>query len=107
MNVNVPKVAVVVSSGAGVIVTELPAVVTEGSCNTDFEVVTPVSQTMENDVSSVITHTQGDVPSEITDTQGDVPSVITDTQGDGGEGVGGSRGAPDYVELPDEDGGRD
>lgn len=62
--------------------TELPEVVTEG---TDSDADTLISQTTENDV----------------------PSVITDTQGDGGEGVGGSRGAPDYVELPDEDGGRD
>lgn len=67
------------SSGPGLIV------VTECSDNIDSEADMPVLQTMENDV----------------------PSVITDTQGDGGEGVGGSRGAPDYVELPDEDGGRD
>lgn len=88
VNVNVAEVAVAGSSGAGVILTELTSVVTEGSGNADPEAEMPVSQTMENDV----------------------PSVITDTQGDGGvelEAVGGTWEASDSMELIGEDGGRD
>ena len=45
---------------SGVMVTELPAVVTEGSGNAESKADTPVSQTMKNNVPSVITHTQGE-----------------------------------------------
>ena len=79
VNVNLAKVTMSVSSVAGVIVTELPAV---GGFNTDSEADTRVSQTTENDLLNIITDTQGDIPSIITDTQGDAPSIITDTHGD-------------------------